>query len=520
MKYSVVYPMRLANLLKKLAVITASLFLVLAFTGSTLGQVRPNENTSTYIIVFNENERTDSAADALARAHNLRTLHKYNHAIKGMSAEVPEGRLNGLRNDPRVAYIEKDQVVSIFSQTTPTGIRRIFADGNENLNINGTDDVRVDADVAVIDTGVDQNHPDINLFRRTNCASGGPFNKKCNDDSGTDGNGHGTHVAGTIGAIDNGIGVVGVAPGVRIWSVRVLDNSGSGYMSWIIAGIDWVTANASEIEVANMSLGCECTSAALNTAISNSVDAGITYVVAAGNSNKDASTFSPANHPKVITVSALADFDGLPGGLGSPTCRTDEDDTLANFSNWGELINVTAPGVCITSTWKGGGYSTISGTSMASPHVAGAAAVLSVSGNYTPLQIRNTLVANGNDNWVDDSGDGFKERLLDVRNTTVFNPATVPGGGTTLPTPTPTEQPEGFVLSTNGYKVKGVQHADLFWNGTDMSIDVFRDGNYITSTANDGVYTDNIGRKGGGSYIYKVCETETPVCSNESIVNF
>jgi subtilisin family serine protease len=155
---------------------------------------------------------------------------------------------------------------------------------------------------------------------------------------------------------------------------------------------------------------------------------GVVYVVAAGNSDKDASTFSPANHPDVVTVSALADFDGVPGGLGSPTCRTDEDDTLANFSNFGSLVEIAAPGVCINSTWLNGGYNTISGTSMASPHVAGAAAVIiATSGKPTnktgALAVRQKLIDTGNFNWTDDSGDGIKEPLLDLSNTTVYNPS-------------------------------------------------------------------------------------------------
>jgi subtilisin family serine protease len=171
----------------------------------------------------------------------------------------------------------------------------------------------------------------------------------------------------------------------------------------------------------------------MDTAISNSVAAGVVYAVAAGNSDKDASTFSPANHPDVITVSALADFDGAPGGLASPTCRSDQDDTLANFSNFGSLVEIAAPGVCIRSTWKGGSYNTISGTSMAAPHAAGAAALLASINNPNTkahvLAISDKLREKGNLNWTDDSGDGIKERLLDVSDSTTFAPVLVPGGG-------------------------------------------------------------------------------------------
>ena len=237
--------------------------------------------------------------------------------------------------------------------------------------------------------------------------------------------------AGTMAAIDNGGGVVGVAPGARLYAVKVLDRRGSGSLSDVIAGIDWVTARADVIDVANMSFGCECSSSAMDTAIANSVTAGITYSVSAGNSNKDTATFSPANHPDVITVSALADSDGAPGGTGGATCNGDTDDTLADFSNWGPDIEITAPGDCILSTYKDGGCAIISGTSMSAPHVGGAAALLAASGMTSPADIRDTLIATGNFNWVDDSGDGIQEQLMDVSDTTIYAPATVPGSSAT-----------------------------------------------------------------------------------------
>ncbi|MBW3621413.1 MAG: S8 family serine peptidase, partial [Actinobacteria bacterium] len=252
---------------------------------------------------------------------------------------------------------------------------------------------------------------------------------------------HGTHVAGTIAALDDGEGVVGVAPGARLWAVKVLDSSGSGSFSVIIAGVDYVTANAGEIDVANMSLGCKCTSTALDDALTTSVAAGVTYAISAGNSDADTKDFSPAGHDDVITVSALADFDGLAGGLGAPTCRTDQDDTLADFSNWGPDVDITAPGVCILSTYplEQGGYASISGTSMSSPHVAGAAALLYASGMSDPALVKSTLQAEGNVGWTDDSPDGVTEKLLDVSDSTVFAP--VPAGD---PDPTAPPAPTDF----------------------------------------------------------------------------
>lgn len=388
-----------------------------------------------FIVVFNDNVADPAAlARSLARTHGLRVGFVYAHAVKGFSASIPAQALSGLARNPGVAYIEPDQWVQAWAQSLPTGVHRIFADANPNITIDGNDDWRVDVDVAVIDTGIDLDHPDLNVVSGVSCMteSGPAWNRivTCGP-GGDDDHYHGSHVAGTIGAIDNDLGVVGVAPGARLHAVKVLNQNGSGKMSWVIAGVDYVTAQTA-IEVANMSLGGG-DSPALCDAIHGSVVAGVTYAVAAGNSDADASNYSPANCADAITVSALADFDGLPGALGDPTCRTDGDDTLASFSNWGTAVEIAAPGVCIRSTWSNGGYGTISGTSMASPHVAGAAALRAATGNYTPAEIRATLIAEGNLNWTDDSGDGVKEPLLGVSNSAAFNPATVAGESGTLP---------------------------------------------------------------------------------------
>ncbi|MEX1163009.1 MAG: S8 family serine peptidase [Nitriliruptor sp.] len=390
------------------------------------------------------------AAEATARQHRVELAHVYEHALSGFAGAVPEDRLEGLRRDPRVAYVEMDRVVTTAAQTIPTGIDRIFASDNANIPTTGTGDV-VDVDVAILDTGIDLTHPDLNVVASTNCLnhSGGPPFSRTYHCSGTgnDGNGHGSHVAGTVGAYDDGAGVVGVAPGARLWAVKVLDDQGSGSWASVIAGIDHVTANAATIDVANMSLGGSGSSAALDTAIANSVAAGVTYAVAAGNSSGDVVDDTPAGHPDVLTVSALADFDGKPGSLGSPTCRNDEDDTFANFSNYGDgsvqNVDLIAPGVCILSTWKSGGYTTISGTSMASPHVAGAAAILASQG-MTDGQIKTTLAAEANLDWKTDTDpDGVPDRLLDVGNAAVFAPTLV--GGTA---PDPTDDPPTVELTS------------------------------------------------------------------------
>jgi subtilisin family serine protease len=296
----------------------------------------------------------------------------------------------------------------------PTGIRRVFAPDNPTTDIDGQDDARIDVDVAVIDTGIAR-HPELNVVARANCTFGFCFG------GGNDLNGHGTHVAGTIAAIDNGVGVVGVAPGARLHSVQVCTPVGSCLTSAIIAGVNYVTARAGTIEVVNVSLGGPGSSAALSQAITNSVNAGVVYSVAAGNDSADAAGFSPASHPDVITVSAMADSDGQPGGLGGSTaCRASQDDVRADFSNFGATVEVTAPGVCILSTWNDGAYNTISGTSMATPHVTGATALLARGPNDPTsradvMEIRQRIIDTGNFGWTDNSGDGVQEPLLDVR---------------------------------------------------------------------------------------------------------
>src|SRR5512139_200415 len=353
------------------------LILLAAFVSGTASPVQAaNSAAGSYIIVFKDIVNPEVAASGLANAYGLQTGFIYQHALKGMSAVVPAGRLLALQHDPRVAYVAEDMQRSIDEQSIPTGIQRIFADTNPEIAINGSDDYRVDVDVAVIDTGVDFQHPDLNVAGGVNCTVS-IIRPRC-EAGGDDNHYHGTHVAGTIGAIDNGIGVVGVAPGARIWAVKVLNSNGSGYSSQIVAGIDWVAANAATIEVANMSLGGAGFSQAEYDAIQGAVNAGVAFAVAAGNDDDNANNYSPGGFDNVLSVSALADFDGVPGRLGSPTCRTDQDDTLADFSNWGPEVDIAAPGVCIYSTLpiEQGSYGTLSGTSMASPHVAGALALL------------------------------------------------------------------------------------------------------------------------------------------------
>ena len=359
--------------------LVAVAFLASAFSSVPAGPVGaaapgPDTNGLARVIVVLESAAGDPAT--VAREHQGRyggaVRFFYHHALRGYAAEMPRTALERLGRERGVAYVERDQVLTAQGEV-PTGVDRIEADKSPPARIDGTDE-RVDVDVAVLDTGIAP-HPDLNLVGGVRCTGLLGLFASCSAEDFTDGNGHGTHVAGTAAALDNGLGVVGVAPGARLWGVKVLNDLGIGFNSEILAGIDWVTARAATIEVVNMSLGCECASQAMTDAINRSTDAGLLYSVAAGNGGKDASAINPANHSRVLAVSAMADFDGAAGGGAAATCRSETDDTFADFSNFGSVVDIAAPGVCITSTWKNGAYATSSGTSMASPHVAGAAAL-------------------------------------------------------------------------------------------------------------------------------------------------
>jgi subtilisin len=397
--------------------------LVVALVGPTAG-ASPRGNQAPqalgrYIVVLKQSVAAGSVANLHSRSFGFDVDHVYRHALKGYSAAMTRAAARAVANAPGVRWVERDRLHKATAQTTPTGINRVDADLSPTAQINGVDQ-RVNVDVAVIDTGIDYTHPDLNVYTAgaKNCALAAI---NANDD-----NGHGSHVAGTIGALDNSIGVVGVAPGARVWPVKVLSAAGVGFTSEIVCGIDYVRSKASQIEVANMSLGgggsddgnCgNSNNDAEHRAICSAVSAGVTFVVAAGNDHEDAANSTPAAYDEVITVSALADFNGQPGGGAPPTCRTDVDDTFANFSNYGADVDLIAPGVCINSTYMLGGYSTLSGTSMASPHVAGGAALYKANNaGATPAQVKTALQNAGNLNWTwpSQDPDGIKEKLLNV----------------------------------------------------------------------------------------------------------
>jgi hypothetical protein len=438
-----------------------------------------------YVVVLDESADRPGVMAKRHAAHRGAELERvFTKAFDGYSAKLTSAEAKAIAREPGVAAVGLDPKGEPAAQTLSLGARRIFAADsdctpsspiNTNLDVDCLDDLRVDVDVAVLDTGIDPDHPDLNVVERIDCFGYDPTPEDSSpgDHTGcvTDTNAvptnpecvgsHGTGVAGVIGAIDNGVGVAGIAPGARLWSVRVADEDVRSpshctwdpkpfYMSDVIAGVEWITTHADDIEVANMSMlfdvpdtqAGQALDTALEQAIESSIDAGVVYVAAAGNESANIAGYSPAQYPALITASGLADFDGLPNATGTtyPCGSGQQDDTLGTFSNYGASIDITAP-ACAPTTLPGGNYSTPgpggAGTSISTAHVAGAAALLASTDNPNNAtdvaDIRDTLITTGNTNtktnggWDDTSGDGQKEPLLDVSDVEEFDPGVMPG---------------------------------------------------------------------------------------------
>ncbi|MFI7605342.1 S8 family peptidase [Micromonospora sp. NPDC049366] len=370
-------------------------------TGEIRGAGAPNAISGSYLVVLRGDTvgaagtpaaraAVPQRATALAKRYGGSVADVYSAALTGFSARMTPAQAGRLAADPAVAYVEQDQVItaSATQSNPPWGLDRIdqralplsasFTYPNTASNVRA----------YIIDTGI----------RTTHTQFGGRATWGTNtvDSNNTDCNGHGTHVAGTVGG-----STYGVAKAVRLVAVKVLNCSGSGSTTSVVNGVNWVTANAVKPAVANMSLGGGA-STAIDNAVANSISSGVTYAVAAGNSSANACNYSPARTASAITV-------------GSTTST----DARSSFSNYGSCVDLFAPGSSILSAYRTSdtATSTLSGTSMASPHVAGAAAlVLSANPSFTPAQVASSLTSNATTGRVTNPGSGSPNRLLFVVN--------------------------------------------------------------------------------------------------------
>jgi subtilisin family serine protease len=349
-----------------------------------------------HIVMFKPGTTNPKAhARRLAELCSGTVLYDYYGPFLGCALRIADGNLPTLTADPVVKAVDKNHYFHLHSEIVPTGVRRVASGflpsmgSGVNTPIHNVKRPGIDnpgqayVNVAVMDSGIDATHPDLNVV----------FGKGFGNPDTGDGAGHGTHVAGIIGAIHNDFGVVGVAPGAPLWNIRVLDDNGGGTTADILAALQFVAANADKVRVINMSFGAAAVVPSVNMAVANCVKQGQIVVVSAGNDGKDVKGYSPAGEPSVICVTALSDSDGLPGGLGPNTINVpDPDDTFASYSNFGTLVKVIAPGTDIYSTRpltpNGSGdigYGFETGTSMSAPHVSGLA-VLALSVQSQPIR--------------------------------------------------------------------------------------------------------------------------------------
>ncbi len=344
--------------MRKILSIVTLLALLFTITSSAFAieNSPPNSASNTYFIAFKS--KTDQN---IIKSHGGEIKRQYKY-IPVITAKLPDKAVKALVKNPNIAYIEKDATVHINSQVVPWGVPHVKATDAQTLGYTGKG-----IKVGVIDTGIDYTHEDLNV-------SGGiSFVAGINDYM--DDNGHGTHVAGTIGALDNDIGVVGIAPQTEIYVIKALDQYGNGSYSDIVAGIEWAVDN--NLNIINMSLGGTVKSKTLEKAVDKAYESGILIVAAAGNNGyaKKGTITYPAAYNSVIAVGAV-----------------DQQNNRASFSSVGRQLELMAPGVDVLSTVPNNSYASYNGTSMASPHVAGVVALLwEAKPSLTNVQLRNLL---------------------------------------------------------------------------------------------------------------------------------
>jgi aqualysin 1 len=388
---------------KVVLLIASMLAATLLLAGSALTQTQPAvDHADRYIVVLDDEvDHPSQVASDIEQRQDLEVGFVYSNALEGFSAEIPDQSLAAMRADPRVDYVEPDgKVHTVTVQTLPWGINKIDADQSSTLAGNGWGAVS-NVNAYIIDTGIYKKHPDLNVVNHVNFAGG--LNTDCN--------GHGTHVAGSVAARDNSRGVVGAAPGAPLTGVKVIGCSGSGLISTVIQGIEWVTKEVSlgpdgiagtaddndkKPAIANLSLS-GVANQALDDAVRNSRNSGVFYSVAAGNNGKDACNYSPAR-----AGSAERDTIGDTNGDGK-VGRGDSNGIVTtaalrvvnkepDWSNNGPCVDLWAPGKNILSTKMGGGTTVKTGTSIAAAHVGGTAALyLSNNTGASPVTVESSL---------------------------------------------------------------------------------------------------------------------------------